>query len=67
MAQIGPKGRSLERVDDFTYQKMKEIAPIPRKLRFFRPGHPTGDRLETLKMRTKLVTRNLLTVLIIRA
>ena len=24
-----------------TYQKMKEIGPIPRKLRFFRPGHPT--------------------------
>jgi len=22
---------------------MKEIGPIPRKLRFFRPGHPTSD------------------------
>jgi len=56
--QIGPKGRSRvpggsahlfcslirnSRRFYITYQKMKEIGPIPRKLRLFWPGHPSRD------------------------
>jgi len=58
MAQIGPKGRSRapggsahlfvslirkSRRFYITYQKMKEIGPIPRYVHF-RAGHPTGYR-----------------------
>ena len=35
--------RSFERVDDFTEHIKKEIGPWPRKLRFFRPGHPSYE------------------------
>ena len=56
--QIGPTGRSrvpggsahlffslirTSRRFYITYQIMKEIGPIPRMLRFFRPGHPRSE------------------------
>jgi len=39
-----------------TYQKMKEIGPIPRRLRFFRPGHPKCDRADFPKKLKCLIT-----------